>query len=253
MMIEQIHTLYPEKQGFILEHDRDEDYYVFVHFLTEVALHNGDIVNAGACILYPPHSARYFRAENSALVHNWFHAYGNFDELMEKYGLKLNTFYYPKEVNEITSILQDLEFEFLSQSAYYESLCSLKMEELFVKIARATSPTTYVDKKTYQRFINLRLYLQENYHQIQSIEPLAQRVGLSPSRFYVLYKKVFGVTPKQDLLDIRLKHAKQLLRQKHYSVGEISEMVGYTNAYHFIRQFKLQTGETPLQFSKNSI
>jgi len=172
---------------------------------------------------------------------------------MEKYGLKLNTFYYPKEVNEITSILQDLEFEFLSQSAYYESLCSLKMEELFVKIARATSPTTYVDKKTYQRFINLRLYLQENYHQIQSIEPLAQRVGLSPSRFYVLYKKVFGVTPKQDLLDIRLKHAKQLLRQKHYSVGEISEMVGYTNTYHFIRQFKLQTGETPLQFSKNSI
>ncbi len=251
MIIDKIHALWPEPQGFIVEHDSNEDYYVFLHFMSNVKLKNGDLVRPGACIIYKPFSYRYFCAESEPLIHDWFHAYGDFEKIADKYGLKFNQFYYPGNDEEISEIIQQLELENLIKANFCDDICRLKIEELFAKIARGSNSPLPFNTETYERFLKLRSYIQVKYNEIRNIELLAHDVGLCPSRFYVLYKKIFGLSPKQDLINIRLEHAKQLLRQRQYSVSEIAEIVGYTNQYHFIRQFKLQTGLSPLQFSKS--
>lgn len=250
MEIEKIHTLWREKQGFVLERNRDEDYYVFIHFLSNVKLKDGEAVKAGACIMYKPFSYRYFHSDSQPLIHDWFHVRGNINEITDKYGIELNKFYYPYNDHEITSIVQELELETLISAPFSNEIRSLKIEELIAKIARGSKHLIQTDSITYERFLQLRSFMQSKYNEIQNVESLASMVGLSPSRFYVLYKKIFDISPKQDLLNIRIEHAKLLLYQNRHTISEIAEITGYTNPFHFIRQFKLKTGKSPLQFSK---
>ena len=101
-------------------------------------------------------------------------------------------------------------------------------------------------------FKELRSIIQLNCQLDWSIEGMAKLVHLSAPRFYGLYKKIFGISPRQDLIQKRIEVAqKLLLEDKKASISKISESIGYSNQYHFIRQFKQITGKTPGQFRQN--
>ncbi|MBE7012127.1 MAG: helix-turn-helix transcriptional regulator [Ruminococcaceae bacterium] len=74
---------------------------------------------------------------------------------------------------------------------------------------------------------------------------MAKFAHLSPSRFCQLYTNFFNISPKKDLQNIRIEHAKTLLSTGNYSVKEIAEMIGYDTEYYFIRKFKKTIGVTP--------
>ncbi|MBQ1935624.1 MAG: helix-turn-helix transcriptional regulator, partial [Clostridia bacterium] len=73
-------------------------------------------------------------------------------------------------------------------------------------------------------------------------------VQLSRSRFSVLYQKIFHVSPIRDLIRARIERACYYLSSGTQSIPEIAELCGYQNEYHFIRQFKEETGMTPGAF-----
>lgn len=253
MQITEIHAGWQEKKGFTLERFNDESHYVFIHFLSNVIIENGEKVYSGGCIFYRPHSYRYIKSDESTLLHDWFHVKGDIESLSKKYGLELNKIYYPENSRGITDIVRETEIETLTAKQFSADICDLKIEELIAKIARSSDAKTprYIDGATHESFIRLRTYMQSDYFKIKSVEPLAKQVNLSVSRFYTLYKEIFGISPKQDLLNIRLDHAKGLLKHGNHSVSEAAEILGYTNQYHFIRQFKSFTGTTPAKYAKN--
>ena len=79
---------------------------------------------------------------------------------------------------------------------------------------------------------------------------LAKKIGISEIYFRKLFISNLGVTPKQYILDLRIKKAKQLLINGTHSVTETSEKCGFSTVYHFCRIFKDKTGLTPLEYSK---
>ncbi len=83
---------------------------------------------------------------------------------------------------------------------------------------------------------------------------LAQKMDISEVYLRKLFLSNLGVTPKQYILDLRLKSAQQLLTNTTKTVTEISEECGFTSVYHFCRIFKEKTGITPSEYSyKNRI
>ena len=80
---------------------------------------------------------------------------------------------------------------------------------------------------------------------------MAQRVHLSPSRVYPIYKKLFGISPNADLINARINSAKNRLINSGDKIEDIAESLGYRNITHFIRQFKENTGMSPGQYRKN--
>ncbi len=253
MDILSAHSHWPEPQGFVLEMNRTEEHYVFVHFLTRVRLHDGSIVREGGCILYEPYSYRYFKAEDCDLSHDWLHISGNIHGLAEKYGIGFNQVYYPENSHAITDIITEMEIEIQTSSKFHREMCDLRLEEIMIKMSRQTSENNSyrINADTYNRLMMARNILRTEYNKMQNIESIAAEIGLSISRFYVMYREVFGISPKHDLLNIRIAHAKELLHQKQFTVYEIAELVGYTNPYHFSRQFKSYTGLTPSQYIKS--
>lgn len=83
-----------------------------------------------------------------------------------------------------------------------------------------------------------------------SVGALAGVVNLSEPYFRKLFKAAYGISPKQYLLELRIRRAKQLLAEKSLTVTAISEACGFASVYHFCRAFKSKTGQTPTEYAK---
>lgn len=81
-------------------------------------------------------------------------------------------------------------------------------------------------------------------------EFLAKKMGISEVYLRKLFLSNLGCTPKQYILNLRIRKAKHLLSDSNYTVTEISEKCGFSSLYHFCRAFKKKTGYTPSEYSK---
>lgn len=76
---------------------------------------------------------------------------------------------------------------------------------------------------------------------------LAQKIGVSRSKFYQNFKMVFGHSPLDHLRRHRLQIARQLLRQGSHNVTESAFAVGFSNQSHFTKIFVAEFGVLPHQ------
>ncbi len=96
-------------------------------------------------------------------------------------------------------------------------------------------------------------YVSENFFDPSlSNEALATVSNISEVYLRRLFKKYLGVTPKQYVLEFRIRQAKQLLSEKALTVTGISEKCGFSSVYHFCRAFKAMTGQTPTEYSSTA-
>lgn len=85
---------------------------------------------------------------------------------------------------------------------------------------------------------------------VMSIDEMAAAVNMSRSGFQHLYKKMFGISVINDVINGRLERAKRLLSSTDLTVAEIASKCGYATEYNFMRQFKSRTGKTPTEYRK---
>ncbi|MBQ2967313.1 MAG: helix-turn-helix transcriptional regulator [Clostridia bacterium] len=83
-----------------------------------------------------------------------------------------------------------------------------------------------------------------------NIEKVAATCHMSPSRFHVVYKQKYGISPMANIIQNRIIIAQSLLRTTDKAIHEIAENCGYRSVAHFSRQFKKMTGSTPTEFRK---
>ncbi len=83
-------------------------------------------------------------------------------------------------------------------------------------------------------------------------EALAAHCHLSEVYFRRLFKEAYHTTPKQYILELRLRKARQLLAEGRLSVGEIAEQCGFSSVYHFSRAFRQAVGCTPTAYAENA-
>lgn len=79
---------------------------------------------------------------------------------------------------------------------------------------------------------------------------LAEHANVSEVYFRRLFKETYGISPKQYVLETRIRNAKALLSENATTVTAIAEACGFSSVYHFCRAFKEATGETPTEWAK---
>lgn len=84
------------------------------------------------------------------------------------------------------------------------------------------------------------------------VEDMARRAGLSVSRFNVLFKQYFDMTPYQYLMKLRIEHAEGLLREG-VSMQKVSEYCGFTDVHHLSKTFKKLTGVNPGYYKRHPV
>ena len=105
-----------------------------------------------------------------------------------------------------------------------------------------------------QQFINkaTEIVLQNISNPDFNINILAQELCLGRSSLFTKLKEVIGQTPKDFILEIRLRKSTELLKDRRdIPITEISTLVGFSDASYFIKLFKSHYGITPNQYRNN--
>jgi AraC-like DNA-binding protein len=82
----------------------------------------------------------------------------------------------------------------------------------------------------------------------RSVEALAERSHLSPSRFRRLYREAHGQSPREATLKARMRLACELLVYSDLNVSEVAERLGYANPHNFTRAFTRELGLPPGEY-----
>lgn len=100
-------------------------------------------------------------------------------------------------------------------------------------------------------FAEVLEYIDRNLASKINLANLNSLTHLSRADFSALFRRSFGVPPKQYISLRRISRAKYLLWRTKLSVKEIAEQCGYGNKYFFYRIFKKYTGVTPSRYRLN--
>ena len=83
-----------------------------------------------------------------------------------------------------------------------------------------------------------------------TVNDLAREAGTNVPTFIKVFKKHFGLTPRQYIIQLRVKDAVRLMRTTDLPVAEIARKVGFqspTRLYVLIKKFHART---PAAFRK---
>ena len=255
MHIERIRHQWTEKAGFVLLRSEGAKEYVLLHFHTPVEMSYGGRthrVSPGTVIVFSPGTPHRVDCP-TPLLHDWIHLSGNIAEIMARYGLRPDTLYPGMSISKISDLIADLEMEYFARRPYWNEFACARLNELLIRISHRVAGehiAVRIQTETLERLRDARAHMINHPERAWSIATLAAEVGVSPSRLHALYKSSFGVSPNRDLILMRIEKAKDLL-QHGRSVSETAEGLGYSSAYHFIRQFKQIMGVSPGRFHRH--
>ncbi len=254
---ESVRHAWPEtKPVFSIDRPSGCPFYVFIHLWNSVEIQlDGKAIKTepSACIVFDINHPQIWRPVSGGIIHDWIHIEGDLPSLLASCGLEFNKIYYPKSGEFITSVTEELEQEFFAGRLHGGELCDIKLRELFYKLSRSCKedvPQIVPDAETVSSMKALRREIFSDLSHCPTAAEMAKRLSVSESKFYLLYKEIFGITPAKDIINARIESAKKYLASGQYSVEQIAFLVGYKSAFHFIRQFKQQTGMTPGKFLK---
>lgn len=92
-------------------------------------------------------------------------------------------------------------------------------------------------------------YIKENLLKKDfSLTLAAKKSYISDTYFRKLFKQEYGISPKQYVIERRIKHATSLIIAGYYSLQEISELCGYSDYKHFSVEFKRIIGVSPSKY-----
>lgn len=255
MKILSIRHNWPENPPFLIDRPNGCPEYVLLHFITPLLLlHDGkkQMIPAGSCIIYSPGHPQWFFSDKP-ILHDWMHLEGNIPEMMASVGLAPDTLYTPQESHILTELTAELESEFFAERAYKELFSDAKLQEWFIQLGRKIHRNN-IPMPNYpfaDAFRKLRIEMFSHLNRNWTVSEMAECVRLSESRFFAVYKNMFGISPYNDLLLARMEKARYLLSVGRYTNAEIATTVGYPNEFQFIRHFKKAMGVSPQAYARS--
>ena len=149
--------------------------------------------------------------------------------------------------------IKGIAAEFYSQNRCRSQTISAYMTLLFAKTAESMNPVKQeINDSRREMLLTIRSKIYAKPYEQRTVEGSAHEIRMSPSAFQHLYRKYFGVSFLQDLIDSRIEYAKMLLSTMNATVQETAMHCGYQSYAHFARQFKQKTGMTPLEYKSRN-
>ncbi|WP_333574683.1 response regulator transcription factor [Sphingobacterium sp.] len=163
--------------------------------------------------------------------------------------------------NSIESKIQGLEF---GADAYIEKPFSpaflraqiasllknrVKVKEFFIKNPMSQIQHIGQNQSEQEFLLKIEEIIMQHLDDPQfNVDKMADILCMSRPTLYRKINVVSSLSPNELINLTRLRKAAELLIQKQYKVYEISNLLGYSSATHFSRNFQKQFGQSPTEF-----
>ena len=233
---------------------RDED---------EILLRQGDV------IFHRPdefHAIRAHESEPNFFVIS-FVSSSPAMHVFEKYHAKLNQFLKPF----ISAIIKEAEMTFeipkndpslkkltKKEDAIPggEQLIKTYLEQLLILLLRdlraVGESEVFPSKESMENHLinSIKKYLAENAEGSFRISNICAHLGYSKSYLCKIFRTQTGTTIASYATEIKIKAAKQMIRENRLNFAEISDKLSFDNPQYFSRVFKRVTGMSPTEFKR---
>ena len=210
-------------------------------------------LTVGDCVFLDCHNPYYHESSADLWSLRWVHfdgpsMRGIYEKYRERGGLAR---IHPENLSDFSSLWTRL-YEIAGSTDYIRdmrlsealfSLLTLLMEKSWHPALRRASSKR-------QNLLQVKEYLDTHYAESIVLDDLASRFYIS--KFYLsrIFKEQFGVSIGDYLLQVRITHAKQLLRFSRDSLDAIAAACGFGTLYYFSRMFKKVEGISPSTYRK---
>lgn len=130
-----------------------------------------------------------------------------------------------------------LQYQNLNQQSSYYMALAIAYEILALIAEKQNMKYYQVSKNT--PFLETRDLLMNNFsNNTLDTSAFAEKYGFSDKYFRERFRELFGSTPTQYLIGLRLNEAARLLSNGTHNVKQAAEAVGFSDIYYFSRLFK---------------
>ncbi len=201
---------------------------------------------AGDIYILPARSRhKYYSDAKDPWIKIWFNIRGELvDQLFACYGLE--NIYHIKNLPIYPLFREFLDSARATEDVYAaQDACAL----VFLKIVQALA--THIHLEPAQN-VSLAQRLKEKIDNLTDFatdfDALLTDLYCTKSHAIRVFKKAFGITPYNYLLQRKLAHAKMLLENSAMSIRDISLALGFRDSHYFSNFFKKEVGVSPLQY-----
>lgn len=184
----------------------------------------------------------------------WIHFYGfNMNGIYEKYLERGGTpVFVPKNMAPFSHLLTELLNIAGSKNHIRDMMINEKINSLLTLIMEESwhpenSNRTGIKKQSLE---NIKEYLEEHYKEKISLDHLADQFYINKYYLSRIFKEQFGTTILSYLDQVRITHAKQLLRFSDLTVEQVGREVGIDESAYFNRVFRKVEGISPGKYRK---
>lgn len=211
-------------------------------------------LKTGDCILLDCKKAYAHRSSDDLWRLKWAHFYGpNMQAIYQKYrergGL---TVFASGQFDTYRQLLSNL-YELADSSVYTRDMkiCEKLTSLLTLLMEESWHPGQSSVKQSNKRNLQeIKDYIDHNFTEVLLLDHLAEKFYIN--KFYLtrLFKEQYGTTINHYQMQLKVTHAKQLLRFSDYSVERIASECGIDDPNYFSRLFKKIEGITPVEYRK---
>lgn len=149
-------------------------------------------------------------------------------------------------VDSFRNFLKTIE-DVLSLGNFCSSYHTLKIKEFFFLLNAYYTPVELAllfDPLLGDNF-GLKAFVYKNYNSVDSVNELVKKSGMSRTLFFEQFKKIFGVSVKQWMLQKKADMVYERLSEPRAILKEVMLDFGFSSASQFNRFCRVYLGDTP--------
>ena len=199
-------------------------------------------LSRGQAVFYGRNTPQYYKhypTEEGTEIY-WIHFDGTeLDALLSECGFK-DSFVFDFSA-DIRPIFEDILNELIQKDTMFSKSASASLYRLIVTLSRELLPKTARDEKI-EKVMKLMSNLKSGH---MTLSEYAAYCSLSVPQFIKRFNKVTGTSPMKYRSQRIINAAVSYLENTSMNINEISDLLGFENAYYFSNMFKKHTGSSP--------
>ena len=243
------------------------DFYLVVLITKGSGWHEVDFVRytieKGSVFMLQPGQMHYWELSSDIDGYVFFHTKTFFDEVYTTFKINhfpfFNSFYSNAEFSVSKDKLERLAIlmkELITETqlpAYFSiqkihallNLVYIEFSRGFIQ-ENSTIQSAYLNK-----LLSFENSIELNYKNEKSVQFYANKLNISSKHLNRIVKESLNKTSSDLIAERVILEAKRMLIQLKFNVTQIGYELGYQDKSYFVRFFKKQTGETPMNFLNN--
>lgn len=198
--------------------------------------------------MYAPNEPQHHIYESNASGEFYYVHFTTNTGLEKLLHMKTSSPYHSVPSAELCDIFEEIISELQHKNDDYKIICQSLIANLFVKVHRQIENSA--NFRVTPELNTVIQYINKNYTENLSLEEYAKMCGLSKYHFLREFKKFTHTSPLKYRQDLRICHAKDMLKRNGTRINKIAEELGYSSTEYFSEAFLKSVGVRPSEYAK---